>query len=66
MAQIEFGAFPAAEQGLEVVGLFGGILPSARDCPVVGVLLVPGVMLGPSIQLKVRLGPGEARPVEGH
>ncbi len=37
MAEIEFGAFPAAEQRPEVVGLFRRILPSARDFPVVGV-----------------------------
>ncbi len=66
MAEIEFGAFPATEQGLEVVGLFGGILPSAQDCPVVGLLLVLGVMPGPITQLNVRLGPGKTRPVEGH
>ncbi len=66
MAKIEFGAFPAAEQQLEVVGLFGGILPSAWDCPVVGVSLVLGIMPVPSTQLKIRLGPGKAQPVKGH
>ncbi len=66
MAQVEFGAFPAAKQRLEVIGLFGGILPSARDCPVVGVVLVLGVMPGLSTQLNVRFGPGKAQPAEGH
>ncbi len=66
MAEIEFGAFPAAKQRLEVVGLFGGILPSAQDCPVVRVLLILGIMPGPSTQSKVWLGPGKAQPVEGH
>jgi hypothetical protein len=66
MAEIEFGAFPAVEQRLEVVGLFGGIFLSAPDCPVVGVLLVLGVMPGSSIQLKVRLVPGEARSFKSH
>jgi hypothetical protein len=59
MAEIEFGAFPAAKQQPEVVGLFGRILPSARACPLVEVPLVLGFLPGPSTQLMVQLGPGE-------